>query len=139
LEQGHFLAQGGLHLRIEDASILLNDADSLIESRDSVVATVNVTQNGSQVQSQLLWVKFGCEDVGQAMLLASWDLDIVSFCRQVAHDARALRIEVCSPEATANEVDSYGFGLFIGEGKEGLCRLAIDELDAEDLSAWEGG
>lgn len=126
-------------MRIEDASILLNDADSLIEGLDSVVGTVDVTQDGSQVQSQLLWVKLGYEIVGQALLLASWDLDIVSCCRQVANDARALRIEVCSPEAAANEVDSYGFGLFVGEGKEGLCRLAIDELDAEDLSAWEGG
>lgn len=84
-------------------------------------------------------MKLGYERVGQALLLASWDLDIVSCCRQVANDARALRIEVCSPEAAANEVDSYGFGLFVGEGKEGLCGLAIDKLDAEDLSAWEGG
>jgi hypothetical protein len=84
-------------------------------------------------------VKLGCEGVGQALLLASWDLDIVLCCRQVAHDARALRIEVCSPEAAANEVDSYRFRLFVGEGKEGLRGLAIDELDAEDLSAWEGG
>ena len=126
-------------MRIEDASILLNDADSLIEGLDSVVGTVNVTQDGSQVQSQLLWVKLGYEIVGQALLLASWDLDIVSCCRQIANDARALRIKVCSPEAAANEVDSYGFGLFVGERKEGLCRLAIDEFDAEDLSAWEGG
>jgi hypothetical protein len=126
-------------LRIEDASILLNDADSLIEGLNSVVGTVDVTQDGSQVQSQLLWVKLGCEGVGQAVLLASWDLNIVLCCRQVAHDVRALRIEVCGPETAANEVDSYGFGLFVGEGKEGLCGLAIDELDAEDLSAWEGG
>lgn len=68
-------------MRIEDASILLNDADSLIEGLDSVVVTVDVTQDGSQVQSQLLWVKLGCEDVGQALLLASWDLDIVLCCR----------------------------------------------------------
>src|SRR3954453_21618971 len=90
-------AQGGLHLRIEDASILFHDADSLIEGRDSVVGTIGVTQDGGQVQSQLLWVKFGCEGVDQALLLASWDIDIVSCCRQVADDARALRIEVCSP------------------------------------------
>lgn len=94
---GRVLVQGDLHLRIEDASILLNNADSLIEGRDSVVGAVDVAQNGGQVQSQLLWVKLGCEGVDQVLLLASWDLDIVSCCRQVADDVRALRIEVCSP------------------------------------------
>jgi hypothetical protein len=84
-------------LRIEDTSILLNNADSLIEGRDSVVGAVDVAQNGGQVQSQLLWVKLGCEGVDQVLLLASWDLDVISCCRQVADDVRALRIEVCSP------------------------------------------
>jgi hypothetical protein len=94
---GEVLVPRDLHLRIEDASILLNDADSLVEGWDSVVVTINVTQDGSQVQSQLLWVKLGCEGVDQVLLLASWDLDIVSCCRQVADNERALRIEVCSP------------------------------------------
>ena len=94
---GEFLVPRDLHLRIEDASILLNDTDRLVEGWDSIVVTVDVTQDGSQVQSQLLWVKLGCEGVDQVLLLASWDLDIVSGCRQVANDVRALRIEVCSP------------------------------------------
>ena len=118
---------------IEYASVLLDDADSLVEGRHSVVSPIGVAQDCGQIQSQLLWMELGCEIVGQTLLLASWDLDIVPCCRQVADDARTLRVEVWRPETAANEVDSNCFAFFVGEGEKCLCGLAVHELDAEDL------
>jgi hypothetical protein len=65
------------HLRIEDASVLLDDADGFIEGRDGIVSTIGVTQDGGQVQSQLLRVELGRKVVGKTVLLASRNLDIV--------------------------------------------------------------
>lgn len=48
-------------------------------------------------------------------------------------------IKIGCPEAAANEVDGDCFGLFVGERQDCLRWLAIDELDAEDLGAGEGG
>jgi hypothetical protein len=48
-----------------------------------------------------------------------------------------LGIKIGCPEAAANEVDSDCFGLFVGKREDRLRGFAIDELDAEDLGAWE--
>jgi hypothetical protein len=49
-----------------------------------------------------------------------------------------LGIKIGCPEAAADEVDSDCLSLFVGEGEDCLRRLAIDELNTEDLCAWEG-
>jgi hypothetical protein len=43
-------------LGIEDAGVLLDNTDGLVEGWEGVVSTINVAQDGGQVQSQLLWV-----------------------------------------------------------------------------------
>ena len=122
---------------IENASVRFDDAYSLVKGWDGVVSTIDVAQDRSNVQPELLWVQLGREVVGKGCLLARRDLHIVPRCCQVAHDARSLGIKIGCPEAAANEVDSDCFGLFVGKGEDGSRRLAIDELDAEDLGAWE--
>lgn len=81
----------------------------------------------------------GLKGEGQALLLARWDLDSILLSSQVADDAGTANVKVRCPETAANELDSDGLGLFIAKGEAGICRLAVDELDAEDLRVWKGG
>ena len=126
-------------MRIENAGVLLDDTDGLVKGRDGVISTVNVAQDRSNVQPQLLRVELGCEVVSQCCLVAGRNLHVVPRCCQVAHDVRALAIKVGCPEATANKVDGDCFGLFVGERQDRSRGLAIDELDAKNLGAREGG
>lgn len=105
------------HLGVEDARVRLDNADSLVESRDRIESTIGVAQDCGQIEPQLLRVEFRGEVVGQALLLASRDLDIVPRSCQVADDTRALRVKVWCPETAANEIDGYCFGLLVGEGE----------------------
>jgi hypothetical protein len=73
-------------LRIKNASVLLDDADSLVEGGDGVISTVGVAQDRYNVQPQLLWVELGREVVGECCLLAGRNLHIVPRCSQVAQD-----------------------------------------------------
>lgn len=77
----------------------------------------------------------GHEAVGQALLLSCRDLDVVSRRGQVADD---LALVIKSPEITTDKVHGDRRGLLVAERDQGLGRLAIDELDAEDLGGREG-
>jgi hypothetical protein len=50
-----------------------------------------------------------------------------------------LRIKIGCPETTANKVDGDCFWLVVDERQDRLRGLAIDELDAKNLGAREGG
>lgn len=93
-----------------------------------------VSDDGGEIQSQVLRVKLGDEVVVDAIGLAGGDFHIVPGSRQVTDDLRtSLRIEGSGPEIAANEADADGLLLVIGDREECLGWVAIDELDAENL------
>jgi len=81
------------------------------------------------------------EVVAQALALASGDLDIIPRRSEVPDDGLrgALRRSVGTPERATNEGDGDGVRLGVLEGEEGLRRVPVDELHAEDLGLREGG
>lgn len=80
----------------------------------------------------------GGEAEGQALLLSRGNLDGILVGGQVANDARR-RSWIRSPQAATDELNGDWVGLFVGEGEDGLGLLAIDQLDAKDLSIREAG
>ena len=125
------------HLRIKEARVRVDNRNGAIVGLHGIERLV-LADHGSQIKAQLLRVHVRLESIGQGLLLASGDFDSILLGGQVTNHARALRIEIRSPETAANELDSDRLGLLIAEGDEGIGRLAIDKLNAKDLSIWEG-
>lgn len=126
------------HLGIEEARVLLDDRNSAIEGLQSVKLAL-LAHNSGQIETELLRMHVGLESEWQRLLLASRNLDGVLLGGEVAHDAGTLRIKVWCPKTSADELHRHWFRLLVGEGDHGIGGLAIDELDAEDLSIGEGG
>jgi len=124
-----------LHLRVEDTGIWFDDGYSAVEGREGEESILGA-DDGSQVQSQVLWVHVGGEAERQALLLARRDFNGILVGCQVANNARR-RSRVGCPQTATNELDGYGVRLFIGKGQNRLGLLAIDQLDAKDLSIGE--
>lgn len=124
-----------LQLRVEDTGIWFDDGDGAVEGWEGEESILGA-YDGSQVESQVLWVHVGGEAERQALLLSRRDFNGILMGRQVANDARR-RSGIRSPQTATNELNSDGVGLLIGEGKNGLGLLAIDQLDAEDFSIGE--
>lgn len=124
-------AQSDLHLRVEEAHRSLNNRDSAIESRVGVQHAHVVLENGGQVEGQVLGVYLGSEAVGCSLLLASRDQKVVLAEGQVADSLGA-------DEGTTNEAKVNGGSLMVGDGQDSVGRVAIDELDTEDLRVGEG-
>lgn len=131
------MRQGDVHLRVEEAGVLINQRHSAIEGLHGVEGAV-LADDSCQVKTELLRMHVGLEAVWEGLLFAGGDLDRKLLGGQVAHDARALRVEVGSPETASNKLDGDGLGLLIAEGNQGVGGLAVDELDAEDFSIGEG-
>jgi hypothetical protein len=126
-------------LRIEDASIGLDNVDSPIESLEGVEHILLIANNSCQVQAQLLRMHINDKVVWDSSLFARGNLNPILDGGQVSDNARAFWVEVWSPETTANEGDNHRLGLIVGEGQDCFGWLPIDQLDAKDLSSWEGG
>ena len=132
-----------IHLRVKDASCSLNNTNSLIESLDLINRTCLTGHNGNDVESQVLGVEISCEAERQSLLLASWNLNIISGMGQVADDGcgrvntrcQWLQGRQCPP----NDCDVNWLGLVVGEIKERLCRVPIYEFHAKDFRLREGG
>ena len=90
-----------------------------------------VLEDGGQVESQVLGVHLGSEAVGGSLLLACRDQKVVLAESQVADGLGA-------DEGTANEAKVNRGSLMVGNGQDGVVRVAIDELDTEDLRVREG-
>ncbi len=67
-----------LHLGIKDASIGLNNTDSLIEGLESIWSSFAVRNNSGQAELQILGMKLCRETIANALALTSWNLDCVS-------------------------------------------------------------
>lgn len=79
----------------------------------------------------------GAEAVRDRLLLSSGDLEGVLLAGQVAQDA-GLSASIIE-EGSADNGDADGRGLLVLDGEAGLGRVAVDELDAEDLGLREAG
>ena len=66
------------HLWVEYTSVCFNNADSLIEGLQSVGGPFSVSDNGREVQSQILGMEFRDEIVADAVGLAGCDFHIIS-------------------------------------------------------------
>lgn len=127
---------GYIHLRVEEASGRLDDADSLVVDRDSVEGVLAVLQHSNELQAEVLGVEFGGEGVGNRLLGAGWDLKRITLGGEVANNL-ALASRLLDQRATDNG-DANGSGFIVGDGEAGLGGMAVDELDAEDLRLREG-
>jgi len=120
------------HLRVKDARISLNDADSLIKRLERIRGSFAVRDHSRQTQPQVLGVEVRCEIVANAVGLTSGNLHIISRSRKIADYLRT-SCESIRPEIATNKVDTDSFRLVICDGEESLGRMAIDKLDTEDL------
>jgi hypothetical protein len=125
------VAQSDSHLRVEEAHRSLNNRDSAVESRVGVEHAHVVLENGGQVEGQVLGVHLGSEAVGCSLLLAGRNQKVVLAEGQVADSLGA-------DERTTNEAKVNGGSLVVGDGQNGVGRVAIDELDTENLRVGEG-
>ena len=108
---------GYSHLRIEDASIRLDNADCLIERRQSMWSPLAVGDHGRQIEPQILRLKVRSKIVADAFALASRNLHIVPRGGQVTNDLWALLRKGVGPKIASNEDDADGFRLFVGKGE----------------------
>jgi hypothetical protein len=125
------------HLRIEDAAVLLNNGYSLIVCLDGVEGILVITDDGRNVQSQVLGMHLRREGVGNTLLFTRPNFHPIAYCRQVSNKARSRWIEIGGPEAPTSEVDCDRPGFVVAEGQDSLGWLSIDQLDTEDLGGGE--
>jgi hypothetical protein len=125
------------HLRIKEAGIRVNNRHRAIISLHGIECLI-LADDSCQVEANFLRVHVGLEAVRKSLLFTGRDLNRELLCGEIAHNARSLGIEIGGPKTPSNELHSDGFGLLVGEGDQGVGRLPIDELDAKDLSIWEG-
>lgn len=80
----------GLHLRVEDASVRLDDADSLVESLKRIRRSLAISHHSGQVQLQILGLEDGRKAVADAVARSGWDLNIVTRRGQITEDLGTL-------------------------------------------------
>ena len=130
-------------MRIENAGGWLNNSDSLVVSLNLVDVTGLAGDHGDQVKTELDWVQVVDKGVWKSGLLAGRNQYIVSGGSEVADHSCAGRginrqwLE-CR-EKSANEGDGDWIGFAVGEVKNSFGRVAIDELDTENLRVGERG
>jgi hypothetical protein len=131
-----------IHLRVKDAGSSLDNADSFIVSLDLVHIPRLTRYNCNQIETKILGVQVGGEREGKCLLLASWNLDIITSSRDITDNGSAgmksRRQGLQSRQRAPNDSYLNGFRLIVGEVQYSLCRVTIDELHAKDLSIWEG-
>ena len=128
---------GHSHLRVKDTGIRLHNTDSLIKSLQCIGYAFLIRNHCRQIELQILRLQLRRKVVANAVTLPTGDLNIVSRGSEITDDGRALAAKVSRPKIAANKDDSNGFGLFIGDGEEGLGWVAVYELDTEDLGRGE--
>lgn len=131
-----------LHLRIKEAGSCLNNTNSLIESLNLVDCTLGIGNNGDQLETKVLWMEVDLESKRKSEFLSGRDLSLISLSRQISNNACTGMGSRCqwlqSRQCASNNSYPYGMLLFISEIEERFCRMAIDELHAEDFGAGEG-
>jgi hypothetical protein len=126
-----------IHLRVQDASGRLHNADSLIVRRDRVESLLGVLEHSNELQAHVPRVHVGAEAVRHGLLLTGRDHDFVALRGQVAQDD-AFVADIIN-EGAADYGHGDGFGLLVLDGEARLGGMAVDELNAEDFRVREAG
>lgn len=71
----------------------------------------------------------GLDGIGDGLLLARWNLSLVGRSGQIADDLYGFGQ---GDEGTSNKGNLDRFNLVVGNGDDGVCGTAIDELDTKD-------
>jgi hypothetical protein len=124
------------HLRVEPADGRLNNADGLVVDLAGVDLAGGALEHRGEVQAQVLGVHLGRERVGESLLLARGNADAVFLRGEVLEDCGLVGL---GGERAADNHDLDGLGLLVVDIEDGASRVAVDELDAEDLCIREGG
>lgn len=132
-----------LHLRIEEARRGLDNGSGAVEHRDGEESALRVGQDGLELKQNILRLHVEREGIGNLLSLAGRDLEVVLSARDVAQDALVRggvgREDLSRVKDTSEEGEGDGSLLLVGKGDESLCRVTVDELDAEDICLGEGG
>lgn len=130
-------------LGVEEAGGSLNDSGGAIENGKGEDVALSVGDDSHEVDLHILRLHVLRERVRDLLGLASRNLEVVLGGGQVAQDALVGRGVggklLGGVKSTGEEGEGEGGGLAVGDGDEGLGRVAVDELDAEDVGVWEGG
>ena len=124
-------------MRIKDTRLSLDNTHSLIEGLQGVGCALHIRHHSGQIQLQILRVQIDGKAIAQAITRASRDFDVVPCGCQVGYDLGTIGTHGIRPKRTANEDNTDRLGLSIGEGEQGLSRMAIDKLDTKDLRMGE--
>ena len=112
-------------MRVEDASIRLDNADGLVESGQSVWSPLAIGDHSRQIEFQILWLKFGSKIVADALALARGNLHVVPRGSQVTDDLWTLFRKCGGPKTASDKGDADGFRLFVGKREESLGRMTV--------------
>ena len=136
----HWGPKGGIsciHLRVEDAGRGLDDGDGLVVGGESEEVVLLVLEHSHELQTDVLGMHLGREAVGQRLLLAGGDYQAIALAGEIAQDVRLVASVL--DQRSADNGDGNGLGLLVVDGQAGLGRVAVDQLDAEDLRLREAG
>ena len=126
-----------IHLWVKDAGGGLDDGDGLVVGGNGEEVVLLVLDHGDELQTEVLGVHLGGEAIGQRLLLAGGDLQAIALAGEVAQDLSLVALVL--DQRAADNGDGDGLGLLVVDGQAGLGRVAVDQLDAEDLRLREAG
>lgn len=124
-------------MRVEDARRRLDDGNRLVVGGDREEVVLLVLEHSYQLEADVLRVHLGSEAVGQRLLLAAGDLQSIALASQVAQNMSLLASIL--DQRAADDGDSDGLWLLVVDGQTSLGRVAVDQLDTEDLRLREAG
>lgn len=131
------------HLRIKNTGSSLNNTNSPIESLNLIHLPSLTRHNGNDIELQIGRMKIRGKGKRKSLFLSRRNLNIISRTGDIPDNQRAWVSARCqwleTRQCASDDCDLYWFFLTVGEIEECLCRVAIDQLYAEDLGLREGG
>ena len=76
--------------------------------------------------------------VANTVLFACWNLNVIARSGEIANNLWRLSPIGRGPKTASDEHHGDGLWLVVRDGEESLGRVAVDELDPEDLGGREG-
>lgn len=98
-----------IHLRVEEASRRLNNADGLVVGGNSVDGVLAVRKNSHKLKAHVLGVHLLAEGVRHGLLFAGGDLERIFLRGQVAQDASLCTGVIKDGAANKRHADRLGF------------------------------
>lgn len=134
------MKEASIHLRVKDGGRCLDYGDGLVVDLLGENVALAVLEDGTKVEGEVLGVHLGREAVGQRLLLAGGDGQVVAGRAEVAENDRRVWSTWHTDgrhQRTTDQNQGNWLGLEVGDAENGLGCVAIDELDAKDLAVGE--